>query len=274
MSTVESSPMTVVESVRVDSTSIRLSPRFVESFERGSDRILHVMYDEVAPVLSESFQDLLEGGSGQLDVLSRVAELVGLSGFAVDGPLDNADDEAFAQRVAWRSTARWAVLGLLWTLAERCPAESWSPNDWAEAVLDEGGVKPRSKSGLPGEDEHMALRIVAEQLLGSSIGQRGRALWLRNLPVVVEVRDEAEVAVSGVRPLALVEAAGAPSAPEIALKKGNRILLASEDVEERFDLTGERERIDDIFTMLDDGEIRLGDSSAPVVSGLLLLYER
>src|SRR4051794_24080354 len=119
MNPVESSMGTAIGPVGVVPVNSELPLRFVESFERGSDRLLHAMYDEAAPALSKRFQDLREGGSGQLDVLSRLAELVGLAEFAGDRPSDNADDEAFAQRIAWRSTARWAVLGLLWTLAER-----------------------------------------------------------------------------------------------------------------------------------------------------------
>ena len=251
---------------------------FVASFEQGSDRLLHVMYDEVAPALSERFRELLEAGSGQLDVLSRVAELVGLSELAVDRPLDDADSEPLAQRIAWRSTARWAVLGLLWTLAEQLPAESWSASDWADAMLGDNGVRPRSRSGLPGkDDEQVALAIAAERLMGRFTGQRGRALLLRDRPVVMRVRDETGVAASKVRPIALVETAGELSGREAELTKGDRILLAAtEDTEEGFALAGRHDSTDRILTMLEDGGIGLGRGtrSLPVVQGLALLFER
>jgi len=253
-----------------------LAPCFVESFEQGSDRLLHIMYDEVAPALSDEFGELLEAGSGQLDVLSRVAELVGLSGLAVDRPLDDANSEALAQRIAWRSTARWAVLGLLWTLAEQLPTVGWSDGEWANAVLDGSGVRPRSRSGLPRKDEQIALTLAAGRLLGSLTGQRGRALLLHERPVAVWVRDEAGVAASEVRPIALVESAGELSRREAKLTKGDRILLAAAEEEEGFALAGDHDRTDGILTMRDDGWIALDPDtcSLPVVQGLSLLFER
>jgi hypothetical protein len=254
------------------------APRFLASFTQGSDRLLHAMYDQVAPVLSERFHELLEASSGQLDVLSRVAELVGLPELSVDRPLDDVDSEALAQRIAWRSTARWAVLALLWTLAEQLPAESWSPSDWANAVLGDKGVRPRSRSGLPArDDERVALTIAAERLADSSTGQCGRALLLRDRPIVMHVGDETGIVASEVRPVALLETVGELSGREAELKKGDRILLAAtEDSERGLDLDGVHSHTRGILTMLEDGGIGLGSGTrlAPVAQGLALLFER
>src|SRR5438105_1318430 len=152
-------PSPVAPPVEVEVTALPRS--FVMAFERASERRLMALYDAVASELSEHFRALRTAANGQIEVLNKVAELVGLEGLDLDEPLADEASEAWAQRVAWRSAARWTVLTLLWTLVER-REQTMTPDDWAEAATAHDGKRPRSASSLPASDESTALAVAAQ----------------------------------------------------------------------------------------------------------------
>ncbi len=255
-----------------DTSLERRSRSFQRSFEQASDRVLHILYDDIAAGLSEAFSELHEAGGSQLEVLSRVAEIVGLERFAGDRPLQDADSEALAQRIIWRRSARWTALSLLWTLVEGLPAYSGSPQEWADGALG-AARKPKSTSGVPSGDERLALTIAAERLLRWFGEQGGQALMLRDRYVTIRIEGNG-LAVREVCPIALVETASEVSDRAVELRRGDRVLLASRKT--GFDLEGEGEITDDDIVMMGgDGRIELDSSTRAlgVIGSLTLLFE-
>ena len=244
--------------------------RFVASFERASDRRLRVLYDEIAPMLRGRFEQLATAGKGQIEVLNGVAEFLGLEELDVSKPLADEASEVLAQRIAWRSAARWTVLSLLWALVEHRPT-AMGPGDWAPARS-----KPRSRSSLPSTDEPLALDVAAERLTSAFAATNGAGLALLDLPVVIAARAGSRVAADAVRPVGLVETSSEVSnSGRIELVAGDRIWLAGPEgsffsVDAEYESSGPLDR-----EITGDGELKLDAQTcvAGVVQGVALLYE-
>ena len=264
MSTTEAFPASEIRELGT------FAPRFAEAFTRASERRLRALYDDIAPMLSERFHELRVGGAGQLEVLNRVARLVGLKGLDVSKPLPDDADEALAQRVGWRSPARWAVLSLLWTLVEVGP-DATTPCAWADVAYRGDGRRPRSESLLSDDDEPIALALAAARLAGSPSVASGLALALLNLPVVIRAEGDTSVAAHAVLPLALLESSRTRTATSNQLAAGDRLLLADED--HRVALEGDHEAVGDMLTITGDARLDPATRMADIVPGLTLLYE-
>ena len=258
-----------------------LAPCFVESFYRASERRLLTLYDEVADGFGESLLEFADSGEGEFGVLSRVADLVGLHGVDLSQPLADSDDEAFAQRIAWRDTASWAVLSLLWALTHNVPTTMTS-REWAEAERD--GRKPRGGSSLSGSDESKALVLAAETLARSSIITGGCAMVLVRRAYVVRAHEGRIAACAG-NPIALVETRSEFLSNSVELAVGDRVWLASPELVagtkdcmqfvQKFALEGSYEIVNDgVFAMTGMGKLFLNDQirALGVVNGWALLF--
>jgi hypothetical protein len=260
-----------VQVARVQAEAV--APSFARSFERASERRLLTLYDVVASRLSASFEGLAAAADEQLDVLNRVAELVGLEGLDVDEPLPDEASEALAQRVAWRSAARWAVLSLLWTLVERAEQQMTS-SEWAQLAREHGGKRPRSRSSLPERDEPTALGFAADALVSSPAVTQGTGMAVLGVPVVIGAPAAGSVVANVVRPVALVETQSDWSATPIELSAGDRISLASGPL--GFSLNGECEGTDAATLTSKSHGVLSPDATTRVVEvarGCALLFE-
>jgi hypothetical protein len=254
-----------IELVDIDT----LAPRFAEALRQASERRLLTLYDTVADGLSKSFPALAEAGKDQLDVLRRVAELVGLGGLDLDEPLADPDDEALAQRIAWREPASWATLSLLWAVTESAPA-TIGTFDWAQAAYD--GKKPRGGSSLPEEDEQQALAFAAEALAHSPALIDGCALVVRKAPYLLAAAD-GRVCAQPLSPIALVQSRGDTGGAEIELEAEDRVWVA--EGERGFTPHGDHEEFEGALRMRSAGGLSLhsGTHTVGVVPGLTLLFE-
>ena len=265
MSSATSSKPQVVDGLKID----QFDARFVNSFEQASERRLRVLYDDVAPKLREQFEQLASAGKGQVEVLNSVAKLVGLEELDVSKPLADEASEAQAQRIRWRSTARWAVLSLLWALIEHLP-NAMAPGDWATARR-----KPRSRSWLPSADEPLALDVAAKSLTSSLAATNGSGMVVLDLPVVIRAGDGCRVVANAVRPVALVETSSDRSSTSIELMPGDRIWRAGPEggffsVEAESEPTGPLD-----LEITSGGQLKLDAQTRAidVVKGFTLLYE-
>ena len=255
----------------IDTTIDQYKRSFANIFRKGSDRCLRGLYDdEVAPRLSEAFEALSRAGDGQIEVLNSVAELVGLEGLDLSQPLPDEAAEALAQRIAWRTTARWAVLGLLWTLIDNRP----EPMRWdALAEATKASDRPRGGSGLPPEtDEPTALSAAARGLAESETLRDGVGILLLDIPVVLRAHDGV-LATTAVRPLALVETDSDYSCMPIELKAEDWIWLAGPET--GFSVEGEFNQKGDVLAMTGSGALRpdSGTHTIAVVPGAMLLFQ-
>jgi hypothetical protein len=246
-----------------------LAPRFAEALRQASERRLLTLYDTVADGLSKTFPALAEAGAEQLDVLSRVAGLVGLGGLELDKPLADQDDEALAQRIAWREPASWATLSLLWAITESAPA-TVDPFDWALAAC--AGRKPRGGSSLPEHDERQALTFAAEAVAHSPALIDGCALVVHKTPYLLAAAD-GRVSAQPVSPIALLQSRSDMSSADIGLEAEDRVWVA--DGERGFTLHGDREEFEDALRMNSAGDLSLenGTHAVSVVPGFTLLFE-
>jgi hypothetical protein len=254
-----------IELVDIDT----LAPRFAEALRQASERRLLTLYDTVADGLSKSFPALAEAGKDQLDVLIRVAELVGLGGLDLDEPLADPDDEALAQRIAWREPASWATLSLLWAVTESAPA-TIGTFDWAQAAY--AGKKPRGGSSLPEDDEQQALLFAAEALAGSPALTAGCALVVRKAAYLLAAAD-GRVCAQALSPIALVQSRGDTGGAEIELEAEDRVWVA--EGERGFTPHGDREEFEGVLRMSSAGGLSLQSDThtVEVVPGLTLLFE-
>jgi hypothetical protein len=256
---------TVKRAIAIDN----FAPRFAEALRRASERRLLTLYDEVADRLSKSFQELAGAGEEQLEVLSRVAKLVGLGELDLDEPLADPEDEALAQRIAWREPSSWATLSLLWALTESAPT-TIGTHDWAQAAYS--GKKPRGGSSLPEEDEQQALLFAAEALAGSPALTAGCALVVRKAPYLLAARD-GRVSAQALSPIALVQSRCDAGSGEIELEAEDRVWVA--DGEHGFTPHGDREEFEGALRMRSAGGLSLQSDThtVGVVPGLTLLFE-
>jgi hypothetical protein len=246
---------------------------FATAFKRASERRLRVLYDEVSPKLSEGFDELAVGGEGQLEVLNRLAEMVGLEDLDLSKPLPDEESEALAQRVAWRAAARWSILTLLWALVENQP-NAYAPADWVEVATRSNGKAVRSQSGLPLSDEPLALATVAESLTESVSATDGLALALLDLPVVIRTQSGGGISAEAVRPVALIETTVDLTNLPADLAAGDRIWLA--ELRRGFSLEGNLDSSDtDILTLSSPSKLSLDPQirAISVVGGVKLLIE-
>jgi hypothetical protein len=252
-------------------TSIAYLPTFRDAFSWATDRRLHVLYDAIADELSQSFKGLREAGQEQIEVLGRIANMIGLPQ-AVTQPLPETEDEELAQRIAWRTTARWTVLSLLFTLAEELSDGPRSPEQWAAAVPVSERTELLGKSALPRADERLALGLAAVALHSrfakepSVLHIRGRSLLVRAVDGGVTARE--------VKPVALICTAGEIADGLLPLRSEDRVWPASGETE--LEVHGERREEEGQWTMASDGALPVGDGRAyaPVVRDVALLFER
>lgn len=250
---------------------------FVDSFEQASESRLEVLYDEVAPTLCEQFQLLAAAGEGQVEVLNKVATMLGLDDLDVSKPLSDDASEALVQQIIWRPTARWAVLWLLWALVEH-RRQPMAPGEWAAPSR-----KPRTDSSLPPSDERVALEVAAKSVAISLAATKGAGLVILDLPVVIRVRRDGRIAATPVRPIGLIELSrdrssalsSDSSSAAIELKPGDRIWLAGPEgrffsVDAEYEATSPLE-----LEIRASGELKLDTqtSTVGVVDDFVLLYE-
>jgi hypothetical protein len=263
-----------------DATQVRevplraFAPGFAKSFERASERRVRTLYDIVARTLSVRFSGLAAAATDQLDVLNSIGALVGLKGLDVDQPLADEAGEELAQRMAWRTAARWAVLSLLWALVDR-RSEPMTYNEWAQLASEHGGKRPRSRSSLPEADEPTALGWAAHALVSSPALTEGTGMAVLGVPLVICAREGDQVLARAVRrPIALVETGNDWSAPRMELSAGDRVLLAADS--QPFSLSGDYESPDDATrTLTSRGSLELeaGTQVIGVARGRALLFD-
>jgi hypothetical protein len=246
-----------------------LAPRFAEALRHGSERRLLTLYDGVADRLSSSFPEFQSAGGEQLEVLERVAELVGLAELDLDAPLTDPEEEALAQRIAWREPASWATLSLLWALTERTSRRVCA-HDWAQTAYE--GGKPRGGSSLAEQDEQQALLFAAEALAASPALSAGCGLVVRSVPYLLVAADD-RVSAQPISPIALVASRGDADGSEIELQAEDRVWVA--ESERGFTTHGDREEFEGGLLMRSAGGLSLGSDThtVEVVAGLTLLYE-
>jgi hypothetical protein len=249
-----------------------LPPAFAASFKEASERRVKALYDIVAAGLSTAFDDMAAAAGEQLEVLNEVAALVGLERIDLTEKLEDEAGEALAQRIAWRSAARWTVLSLLWALAES-PTRFMTSGEWAELARGHEGKRPRSRSSLPPGDEPMALSLAADALVRSPALTQGTAMDVLHTPVVISAREDHVVA-SAPRPLALVETDSDWSTRSVELGPGDRVLATGPL--RGLSLKGPRHQADDAtFVLTGKGRLDLAESThaVGVARGSALLLE-
>ncbi|HEX3391568.1 MAG TPA: hypothetical protein VHS55_03305 [Solirubrobacteraceae bacterium] len=246
-------------------------PSFRDAFSWASERRLHMFYDAVADELSAQLPEMRQAGGEQLEMLARIAAEIGLPELAAGEPLHEKEDERLAQRIEWRTAARWTVLSLLFTLAEKLAGAPHTPEEWANAVPIEEHTQLLGGGDLSIADKSVALGFAAAVLAGH-FAEQDSALLIRGRSLLVHA-DDAVVTATEVRPQALIAAGGELAAGELPLRTDDRIWPAPDQTE--LGLDGEYEEQDESWMMTGEGVLRIGERNAyaPVVQDIVLLSE-
>lgn len=218
--------------------------------------------------LSQTFQELAAASDGQLEVLARVAELVGLEDLDLSKPLQDEASEALAQPVAWRPTARWVVLSLLWALPELAVVAGGpvtiTPSQWAQVVCDGRSKRPRGGTSLHESDEELALTTAAKSLAGLPVIKNGSGSLVLSVPLVIRGHDDGSIAAKTVRPIALVETSSELLSIPIELRAGDRVWPAERRLED-FSVGDAHQRSNGVLTMTGEGKLFADDSQVSAV---------
>ena len=229
-----------------------LSP-FHEIFERATELALHALYAAAAMVFASRAAELDQAVNQHDEVLEQIARSIELD---IASPLIDRRQEARAQWEAWMTPATWAVQVLMATLPDASD-ELLDEEAWVEQGLRSRHRPPRP-TAIEESDEGLALMIAARALLRSDL-RGGRALFLRERPLLVRVEGEGVIATS-MTPTVLISQRerGQKLPPSLAV--GDEVWLADERAQ-RPPVTSKyrQKNRSSAFVMTSSGELSVSD---------------